>query len=56
MSTRIKVAGLIVLSLVQLGAASWSIIRYERILASGTPYRIRTEPRSILPIRSAAAT
>ena len=44
MSTRIKVAGLIVLSLVQLGAASWSIIRYERILASGTPYKIRTEP------------
>jgi uncharacterized membrane-anchored protein len=44
MSTRIKVAGLIVLSLVQLGAASWSIVRYERILASGTPYKIRTEP------------
>jgi uncharacterized membrane-anchored protein len=44
MSTRIKVAGLVVLSLVQLGAASWSIVRYERILVSGTPYKIRTEP------------
>jgi uncharacterized membrane-anchored protein len=44
MSTRIKVAGLVVLSFVQLGAASWSIVRYERILASGTAYKIRTEP------------
>jgi uncharacterized membrane-anchored protein len=44
MSTRINVAGLVVLSLVQLGAASWSIVRYERILASGTPFKIRTEP------------
>jgi len=44
MSNRIKVAGLIVLSLVQLGAASWSIVRYESILGSGTPYKIRTEP------------
>jgi uncharacterized membrane-anchored protein len=44
MSTRIKVASLVALSLAQLAAASWSIVRYESILATGTPFKIRTEP------------
>lgn len=44
MSARFKTAVLAALSIAQLGAASWSIARYETILASGTPYKIRTAP------------
>jgi len=44
MSTPVKVTALVVLSVMQVCAAAWSIVRYERTLASGTPYRIRIEP------------
>jgi uncharacterized membrane-anchored protein len=44
MSGRIKIAVLAALSIAQIGAAGWSIARYETILASGTPYKIRTAP------------
>jgi uncharacterized membrane-anchored protein len=44
MSARLKIAVLAALSIAQLGAAAWSIARYETILSSGTPYRIRTAP------------
>ena len=44
MSARLKFAVLLALSVAQLGAAGWSIARYETILASGTPYRIQTAP------------
>jgi hypothetical protein len=44
MSTRLNVAALVVLSVTQLAAASWSIARYETTLKSGTLFRIRTIP------------
>jgi uncharacterized membrane-anchored protein len=42
MTTRVAVVLLAVLSALQLGAAAWSIARYESTLASGALYRIRT--------------
>jgi uncharacterized membrane-anchored protein len=44
MSTRVKIAVLVALSFAQLAAASWSIARYESVLAFGSLYRIRTAP------------
>lgn len=44
MSARLKIAILAALSVAQLGAAGWSIARYETILSSGTLYKIRTAP------------
>ena len=42
MTARFKLGVLIALSLAQLGAAAWSIARYETILATGTTYKMRT--------------
>jgi uncharacterized membrane-anchored protein len=39
-----KIAALVVLSLLQLTVAGWSIVRYESVLSSGTSYRIRAAP------------
>jgi hypothetical protein len=44
MSARFKIAVLAALSIAQLGASGWSIVRYETILTSGTPYKIRVAP------------
>jgi uncharacterized membrane-anchored protein len=44
MNTRIKVALLAVLSVLQLAATASSIARYESTLRTGALYRIRTEP------------
>jgi uncharacterized membrane-anchored protein len=44
MSARLKTAVLAALSVAQLGAAAWSIARYETILSSGTPFKILTAP------------
>jgi hypothetical protein len=42
MSTKVSLALLAALAVLQLGAAGSSIVRYERILATGAVYRIRT--------------
>lgn len=42
MSTRASLALLAALAVLQVGAAAWSIVRYERVLATGAVYRIRT--------------
>lgn len=44
MSARLKIAVLTALSIAQLGAAGWSIARYETILSSGARYKIRAAP------------
>ncbi len=44
MTTSARVIALVVLSVAQLGAAAWSIARYESTLRSGVLYRIRIEP------------
>jgi len=44
MSARFTITLLAALSIAQLGAAGWSIVRYETILSSGTPYKIRAAP------------
>ena len=41
MSARFTLTLLAALSIAQLGAAGWSIVRYETILSSGTAYKIR---------------
>ena len=42
MTMPFRIAAIAVLSLAQLIAAGWSIVRYESTLRSGTAYRIRT--------------
>ena len=44
MSARFQIAALTALSIAQLGVSGWSIVRYETILSSGTPYKIRAAP------------
>ncbi|HEY7498327.1 MAG TPA: GDYXXLXY domain-containing protein [Vicinamibacterales bacterium] len=44
MTTSARVIALVILSVAQLGAAAWSIARYESTLRSGALYRIRIEP------------
>jgi uncharacterized membrane-anchored protein len=44
MNLPVKIALLVMLCVAQLGAAAWSIVRYESILRSGALYRIRTMP------------
>ena len=44
MNTRLKAGLLALLSVTQLTAAGWSIARYESVLRSGAPYKIRIEP------------
>lgn len=44
MSPRLKIALFVVLSVAQVAAAGWSILRFESILASGTPYKVRAAP------------
>lgn len=44
MSSRLKILLFLGLGLAQLGAAGWSIARYETVLASGTPYKIEVAP------------
>ncbi len=44
MNSSQKIAALAVLCVMQLGAATWSIVRHESILRSGVPYRIRAAP------------
>jgi hypothetical protein len=44
MSSRLKISLFLVVGLAQLGAAGWSIARYETVLASGTPYKIEVAP------------
>lgn len=44
MSARFKIAVLAALSIAQLGASGWSIARYETILSSGTPCKLRAAP------------
>jgi uncharacterized membrane-anchored protein len=44
MSARFQIAALTALCIAQLGVSGWSIVRYETILSSGTPYKIRVSP------------
>jgi uncharacterized membrane-anchored protein len=44
MTGSLKIAGLAVVCAAQLGAAAWSIVRYESTLRSGALYLIRTAP------------
>jgi uncharacterized membrane-anchored protein len=44
MNATMKIGALAVLCAAQLGAAAWSIVRYESTLRSGAAYLIRTEP------------
>lgn len=44
MNASIKVAALALVCAAQLGAAAWSIVRYESTLRSGTRYLIRAAP------------
>ena len=44
MTTSARIVALSVLSVAQLGAAGWSIARYESTLRSGAVYRMRIEP------------
>ena len=44
MKLPLNVVLLVVLSVAQVAAATWSIVRYETTLASGTLYKIKTAP------------
>jgi len=44
MNIPVKAGLLALLSVAQLTAAGWSIARYESVLRSGAPYKIRIEP------------
>lgn len=44
MNNATRIAAFAVLSVAQLAAATWSIVRYESTLRSGALYRIRTMP------------
>jgi uncharacterized membrane-anchored protein len=44
MTNNVKLTALAALCVAQVGAAAWSIARYESVLASGAQYRIRVAP------------